>query len=376
VKLTRLFLFAAIVTLVLSQSAHAVEPVASAAKSTSPFALTIANSSKPPSPVPEGMVWIPGGEFSMGSEGKCDGKSCCSPATVADALPIHRVYVDGFWMDATDVTNARFEKFVRATGYITIAERAPTAEEFPTAPLEDLVAGSAVFTPTSGPVSLDNHYQWWSYIKGANWRHPEGPQSDIKARENYPVVQIAYPDAVAYAKWADKRLPTEAEWEFAARGSLSGKLYAWGDEFKPGGKFMANTYQGTFPVKDTGEDGFAGTSPVGSFPANGYGIYDMAGNVWQWCSDWYRPDYFKQLSEDGDVARNPQGPEMGFDPNEPAEKKRVQKGGSYLCTDQYCTRYMVGTRGKGEVNTGTNHLGFRCVMTVPKSQLSVSNAKP
>jgi formylglycine-generating enzyme len=322
------------------------------------------------------MVWIPGGEFSMGSEGKCDGKSCCSPATVADALPIHRVYVDGFWMDATDVTNARFEKFVRATGYITIAERAPTAEEFPTAPLEDLVAGSAVFTPTSGPVSLDNHYQWWSYIKGANWRHPEGPQSDIKARENYPVVQIAYPDAVAYAKWADKRLPTEAEWEFAARGSLSGKLYAWGDEFKPGGKFMANTYQGTFPVKDTGEDGFAGTSPVGSFPANGYGIYDMAGNVWQWCSDWYRPDYFKQLSEDGDVARNPQGPEMGFDPNEPAEKKRVQKGGSYLCTDQYCTRYMVGTRGKGEVNTGTNHLGFRCVMTVPKSQLSVSNAKP
>jgi sulfatase modifying factor 1 len=360
-KVTRLLPFTAIVLLVLALSAHAVDPVGSAAKETSSFAPTIPNPSKPPSAAPEGMVWIPGGEFSMGSEGKCDGKSCCSPATVADALPIHRVYVDGFWMDATDVTNAQFEKFVKATGYITIAERAPTKEEFPTAPPENLVAGSVVFTPTSGPVSLDDHYQWWSYVKGANWRHPESPQSDIKGKENYPVVQIAYPDAVAYAKWAGKRLPTEAEWEFAARGGLSGKLYAWGDEFKPGGKFMANTYQGVFPVKDTGEDGFAGTSPVGAFPANGYGLYDMAGNVWQWCSDWYRPDYFKKLAERGDVARNPQGPEMPFDPDEPTEKKRVQKGGSFLCTDQYCTRYMMGTRGKGEVNTGTNHIGFRCV---------------
>jgi formylglycine-generating enzyme required for sulfatase activity len=320
------------------------------------------NPAKAPGPAPEGMVWIPGGEFSMGSEGKCNGKSCCSPATVADALPIHRVYVDGFWMDTTDVTNAQFEKFVQATGYVTIAERAPTKEEFPTAPPENLVAGSVVFTPSSEPVSLDDHYQWWSYVKGANWQHPEGPQSDIKGKENYPVVQIAYPDAVAYAKWAGKRLPTEAEWEFAARGGLSGKLYAWGDEFKPGGKFMANTYQGQFPVKDTGEDGFAGISPVGAFPANGYGLYDMAGNVWQWCSDWYRPDYFKQLAEDGNVARNPRGPEMPFDPDEPTEKKRVQKGGSFLCTDQYCTRYMMGTRGKGEVNSGTNHIGFRCVL--------------
>jgi len=346
----------------LALGARAVDPVASAAKENPSFAPTIANPSKPPSPAPEGMAWIPGGEFSMGSEGKCDGKSCCSPATVADALPIHRVYVDGFWMDATDVTNAQFEKFVQATGYVTIAERAPTKEEFPTAPPENLVAGSVVFTPTSGPVSLDDHYQWWSYVKGANWRHPEGPQSDIKGKGNYPVVQIAYPDAVAYAKWAGKRLPTEAEWEFAARGCLSGKLYAWGDEFKPGGKFMANTYQGQFPVKDTGEDGFAGISPVGAFPANGYGLYDMAGNVWQWCSDWYRPDYFKQLAADGSVARNPQGPETPFDPDEPTEKKRVQKGGSFLCTDQYCTRYMMGTRGKGEVNSGTNHIGFRCVL--------------
>jgi sulfatase modifying factor 1 len=375
-KPLRLIALTTLAMLALALSAHAADSVASAAKEDPSFAPTIANPSKPPNPASEGMVWIPGGEFSMGSEGKCDGKSCCSPATVADALPIHRVYVDGFWMDATDVTNAEFEKFVQATGYVTIAERAPTKEEFPTAPPENLVAGSVVFTPTSEPVSLDNHFQWWSYVKGANWRHPEGPQSDIKGKENYPVVQIAYPDAVAYAKWAGKRLPTEAEWEFAARGGLSGKLYAWGDEFKPGGKFMANTYQGQFPVKDTGEDGFAGISPVGVFPANGYGLYDMAGNVWQWCSDWYRPDYFKQLAGAGNVARNPQGPEMPFDPTEPTEKKRVQKGGSFLCTDQYCTRYMVGTRGKGEVNTGTNHLGFRCALEGHRKSVSAASDEP
>jgi formylglycine-generating enzyme len=328
----------------------------------SAFAPTLPNKTPAPGPAPEGMVWIPGGEFSMGSEGKCNGLPCCSPATVADTLPVHRVYVNGFWMDATDVTNDQFEKFVKATGYKTIAEIAPTKEEFPTAPPENLVAGAVVFTPTPGPVPLDNHFQWWNYVKGANWRHPEGPRSDLKGRGNYPVVQIAYPDAVAYAKWAGKRLPTEAEWEFASRGGWSGKVYAWGDEFKPGGKWMANTYQGTFPVKDTGEDGFAGLAPVKSFPPNGYGLYDMAGNVWQWCSDWYRPDYYARLKLAGaDVARNPQGPDSSYDPSEPGEKKRVQRGGSFLCTDQYCTRYMAGTRGKGEGNTGCNHLGFRCV---------------
>ena len=328
----------------------------------SPFAPTVPNPAPAPGPAPEGMVWIPGGEFSMGSEGKCNGVSCCSPSTVADALPIHRVYVNGFWMDATDVTNDKFEQFVKATGYKTIAEIAPTKEEFPTAPPENLVAGSVVFTPTPGPVPLDNHFKWWNYVKGANWRHPTGPDSDIKGKGNYPVVHIAYPDAVAYAKWAGKRLPTEAEWEFASRGGLSGKLYDWGDEFKPGGKWMANTWQGTFPVKDTGEDGFAGLAPVKSFPPNGYGLYDMAGNVWQWCSDWYRPDYYARLKLAGvAVVRNPQGPDSSYDPSEPGEKKRVQRGGSFLCTDQYCTRYMAGTRGKGEVNTGCNHLGFRCL---------------
>jgi formylglycine-generating enzyme required for sulfatase activity len=280
-----------------------------------------------------------------------------------DARPIHRVYVDGFWMDRTEVTNDEFARFVRATGYVTVAERTPRAEDFPSAPPENLVAGSVVFRPSNLPVPLDNHYRWWDYVKGANWRHPLGPDSSIAGRENYPVVHIAYEDAEAFCNWAGKRLPTEAEWEFAARGGLSGKLYAWGDELQLDGKWMANIYQGQFPVKgkDTAEDGFAGIAPVAQFPPNGYGLFDIAGNVWEWCSDWYRPDYYAQLAAAGGVARNPTGPENPFDPAEPHEKKRVHRGGSFLCTDQYCTRYMVGTRGKGEVSTGSNHVGFRCV---------------
>jgi len=310
------------------------------------------------------MVWIPGGEFSMGSDVAND-SLCGLPGLTRDALPVHRVYVDGFWMDKTDVTNESYEKFVKATGYVTVAERTPTQEQFPTAPPENLVAGSVVFTPPEHAVELNDHYQWWAYIRGADWRHPLGPASDLKAKENYPVVHIAYEDAVAYAVWAGKRLPTEAEWEFAARGGTAGKLYTWGDELRVQGKWMANIYEGQFPIKDTGEDGFTGIAPVAQFPPNGYGLYDMAGNVWQWCGDWYRLDYYSQLAAAGEVARNPKGPDSPFDPVEPSEKKRVHRGGSFLCTDQYCTRYMVGTRGKGEVSTGSNHLGFRCVREGP-----------
>jgi sulfatase modifying factor 1 len=243
---------------------------------------------------------------------------------------------------------------------VTVAERAPTAAELPGVPAGDLVAGALVFTPPDHPVDLRDTAAWWNYVKGADWRHPLGPDSDLIGKERYPVVQVAYADAAAYAKWAGERLPTEAEWEFAARGGLKGKLYVWGDELKPGGKWMANIYEGQFPVKDTGADGFVGIAPVARFPANGYGLYDMSGNVWQWCSDWYRPDYYAQLAKDG-VARNPQGPDSSFDPEEPGAKKHVQRGGSFLCTDQYCNGYMVGTRGKGEVDTGCNHVGFRCV---------------
>ena len=321
---------------------------------------------------PTGMVWIPGGEFKMGAVVNGHG-SHEMPMASNDAEPIHPVRVDGFWMDKTVVTNAEFEKFVTATGYVTIAERKPTQEEYPDAPPENLVAGSVVFTPPDHEVPLNNHFQWWDYIKGANWRHPTGPESNIEGKGAYPVVQVGYPDAEAYAKWAGKRLPTEAEFEFAARGGLQGKTYVWGDDFKPGGKWMANTYQGTFPVKDQGGDGFVGLAPVAKFPPNGYGLYDMSGNVWQWCSDWYRPDYYQSLADKGGVTNNPQGPDTPFDPAEPNEKKRVHRGGSFLCNDQYCSRYIVGTRGKGDINTGTNHLGFRCVKPVDQKLQADAN---
>ena len=330
------------------------------------FAPTIPNKAPAPGPVPEGMVWIPGGEFSMGSTVESE-SLCGTPGLTRDALPVHRVYVDGFWMDKTEVTNEQWEKFVTTTGYRTIAEIAPTQAEFPMAPPENLVAGSTVFTPTPGPVALNNMFQWWRYQKGADWRHPDGPESSIKGREKYPVVHIAYPDAVAYAKWVGKRLPTEAEWEFAARGGRAGELYAWGNELKPRGKWMANIYEGKFPFKDSAEDGFSGIAPTAQFSPNGYGLYDVAGNVWEWVSDWYRPDTYTTLVAQGGVARNPQGPDTSFDPTEPTEKKRVHRGGSFLCTDQYCTRYMVGTRGKGEVTTASNHVGFRCVKPVSAS---------
>jgi len=321
---------------------------------------TAANTVSPPGAAPEGMVWIPGGEFSMGSDDP-RGMICGGPDAMPDARPIHRVYVDGFWMDTTEVTNEQFERFVKATGYVTVAERVPKPEDFPGAPLENLVPGAVVFKPTSEPVPLNNHFQWWEYVRGASWRHPAGPESDLKGREKHPVVHVAYEDAEAYVKWAGKRLPTEAEWEFAARGGLSSQPYAWGTELKPGGKWAANIYQGRFPMKDDAEDGFVGAAPVAQYPANGYGVYDMAGNVWEWCSDWYRPDYYETVFTTDGVARNPTGPADSFDPVEPGVPKRVHRGGSFLCTDLYCTRYMVGSRGKGELSTGSSHLGFRCV---------------
>ncbi|HKV60764.1 MAG TPA: formylglycine-generating enzyme family protein [Candidatus Acidoferrum sp.] len=335
------------------------------------FLPTIPNPVPPPGSGPQGMAWILGGEFSMGAQDSPDMNEVGMEAT-RDSRPIHRVFVDSFWMDKTDVTNQEFANFVKVTRYVTVAERAPRAEDFPGAPSENLVAGSVVFSPTDHTVPLNDHFQWWSYVSGANWRHPLGPKSDIKGKGKYPVVHIAYEDAVAYAAWAGKRLPTEAEWEFAARGGLSGKPFVWGDQFRPNGRWMANTYQGKFPIKgtDKGNDGFVGIAPVAQYPPNGYGLYDMAGNVWQWTSDWYRPDYYARLAAVGGVSRNPQGPASPFDPSEPSEKKKVQRGGSFLCTHQYCSRYIVGTRGKGEVSTGTNHLGFRCVKDISVSKRS------
>jgi formylglycine-generating enzyme required for sulfatase activity len=334
-----------------------------AAVATAPvFLSTVANAAGPPGSAPDGMVWIPGGEFSMGAADPmgADNNDVGMRAT-RDSRPIHRVYVDGFWMDRSEVTNEQFAVFVKATGYLTVAERVPRAEDFPGAPPENLVAGSVVFSNPGRPVPLNDHLQWWSYSRGANWRHPLGRDSSIAGKERFPVVHVAYEDAEAYAKWAGRRLPTEAEWEFAARGGLSGRLYPWGDDFRSDGRWMANTHQGHFPDRDAGEDAFTGIGPVAQFPPNPYGLHDVAGNVWEWVSDWYRPDYYAQLAAHSGAARNPKGPDSSFDPDEPGAPKRVMRGGSFLCTDQYCSRYMVGTRGKGEVTTGTSHLGFRTV---------------
>jgi sulfatase modifying factor 1 len=311
---------------------------------------------------PAGMKFIGGGEFSMGGVnpvGMKDG----GHEVMNDARPVHRVSVHSYYMDATEVTNKQFAAFVKVTGYITVAEQKPTKEEFPDVAEENLVAGSLVFTPPQKKVSLNNYLQWWAYVKGADWRHPQGPGSNIIGKDNYPVVQVCWQDAAAYAKWAGKRLPTEAEWEYAARGGQSGKLYAWGNEMKPGGKWMANIFEGSFPDKDMGTDGFKGLAPVKQFPANGYGLYDIAGNAWEWCADWYRSDYYQTIANNG-VTKNPQGPSDSYDPDEPGVKKKVQRGGSFLCTDQYCTRYMVGTRGKGDYRSASNHIGFRCVKDI------------
>ncbi len=295
------------------------------------------------------MVLIPGGEFWMGSD---------PPITEldhqlhinADEMPVHRVYVAPFWMDRTEVTNAQFQAFVQATGYVTDAEK-PIAEGIP--------PGSSVFRPTRGPVPLNEHLRWWKFVEGACWKHPEGPGSDIAQRMDHPVVHVSWNDALAYARWAGKRLPTEAEWEFAARGGLHRQRFCWGNEFMPDGKPMARTFQGRFPYDNTATDGFRTTAPVASYPPNGFGLYDMAGNVWEWCADWYRPDYYEMSP-----FYNPRGPDSSFDPNEPTMPKRVQRGGSFLCNFAYCSRFRPAGRGKGEPFTGTSHVGFRCVKPI------------
>ena len=311
---------------------------------------------------PLGMVWIPGSEFTMGTD---------SDLGWPDEKPTHRVCVDGFWMDETEVTNGQFRQFVEATGYVTTAEKAPILEEIlkqlppgtPPPPKEKLVPGSLVFAPTAAPVNLNDYSQWWKWTPGASWRHPEGPGSSIEDKEDHPVVHVSWNDAVAYAKWASKRLPTEAEWEFAARGGLDGKPYVWGDD-PPGfgGKWQANIWQGSFPYQNRAEDGYERTAPVKSYPPNGYGLFDMAGNVWEWCSDFYRPDLYRSRAGQG-VVVNPIGPASSFDPRHPFGSSRVQRGGSFLCSDVYCTRYLPGARGKGACDSAASHVGFRCVLS-------------
>jgi formylglycine-generating enzyme required for sulfatase activity len=312
---------------------------------------------------PAGMVWIPVGEFTMGTEDSIGWH---------DEKPAQQVRVDGFWMDETDVTNAQFSAFVEATGYVTTAEKPVDAAEIlrqlppgtPTPPKENLVPGSLVFTPTSGPVRTtgrDAHRQWWKWTPGANWRHPEGPDSTIEGREDHPVVHVSWHDAVAYANWAGKRLPTEAEWEFAARGGLDGKTYVWGNEPFSEEAPQCNCWQGEFPWKNTAADGHVHTSPVRTYSPNGYGLYDMAGNVWQWCSDWYQVDLYRERAGK-EVIDNPSGPKRSRDPRQPYTPLRCQKGGSFLCHPSYCWRYRPSARHGCSPDTGMSHVGFRCVM--------------
>lgn len=320
---------------------------------------------------PSGMVWIPGGEFTMGSD---------NSESKRDEKPPHRVKVDGFWMDATPVTNRQFKEFVDATGYVTIAEKTPTLEEImsqvppgtPPPPAELLVPASLVFKPTMGPVSLKSNRAWWEWKPGANWRHPLGPESSIEGREDHPVVQVSWFDAVAYAEWAGKRLPTEAEWEFAAYGGKNNILYVWGNEEFSEENPQINIWQGEFPYKSTKANGYMGTTPVKTYKPNPYGLYDMAGNVWQWCSDLYNVSYYADEAKK-DISLNPTGPKTSFDPDEPFAKKYVHRGGSFLCHKSYCKGYRITARMKTCPDTGLNHLGFRCVMTKDMKQKRDAN---
>lgn len=306
----------------------------------------------------ENMAWIPGGTFEMGATDR-EGRP--------DEYPAHQVTLKGFWMDRHEITNAQFAQFVAATGYLTTAERKPDWNEMkkqlpegtPKPPDSVMVPGSLVFSPPSYPVPLNNPARWWKWVPGADWKHPAGPHSSITGKENYPVVAVSWEDASAYARWAGKRLPTEAEWEFAARGGQSEQKYPWGDEDPEKGKPKANTWQGSFPDENTGWDGYNGLAPVMSFASNGYDLYDMAGNVWEWCSDWYDAGYYRSLT--GGTTADPAGPAQSNDPMQPTIPVRVIRGGSFMCNPSYCKGYRVTSRMMSSEDSGLQNLGFRCV---------------
>ncbi len=308
-----------------------------------------------------GMVLIPGGTFGMGGD---------NAQASEDEYPKHTVSVNAFYLDITEVTNAQFKKFTDATGYTTTAEQKPDWEEMKkTLPPETpkpaenlLVAAALVFKQTTAAVNLNDYSRWWVWVAGASWKHPQGPESNIAGKENYPVTQVSWYDAMAYCKWAGKRLPTEAEWEFAARGGLQNNVYPWGNEGVNEGKAKANTWEGKFPYYNEKKDGYVTAAPVKMFAANGYGLYDMAGNVWEWCSDWYDYNYYKSFN--GKTSLNPTGAAKSFDPADPATAKKVLRGGSFLCNDSYCSGYRVARRMKSSADTGLEHTGFRCVQDV------------
>ncbi len=323
-----------------------------------PVAASKMATAKSPGPSPgSGMRWVPGGTFAMGSE-----------HFYPEERPVHQVYVDGFWMDETPVTAAEFRRFVRETKYVTVAERPLDPEQYPDALPELMVPGSLVFRKTLGPVPLDDIRNWWEYVPGTSWKRPGGKGTTINGRDHHPVVQVAWEDVEAFARWAGKELPTEAEWEFAARGGLDGADFAWGDEHFPGGKTMANTWQGEFPWQNLMLDGFEGTSPVARFPANGYGLFDMTGNVWEWTSDWYTTQRAEAVEHACCVPRNPRVDlsESSYHRGHPGEQipRRVIKGGSHLCAPNYCLRYRPAARQAQAIDSATGHLGFRCIVRV------------
>lgn len=308
----------------------------------------------------EGMVWIEGGKFLMGTNEK--------EAYHVERPAFQRV-VDGFWMDATEVTNAQFLKFVEETGYVTVAERPLDWEELkkqvppgtPKPDKKDFLPGSLVFSPPAQSVSTqsNNLSLWWKWVVGANWKHPEGPESDLRGKENHPVVHVAFEDTEAYARWAGKRLPTEAEWEYAAKAGKENQRYAWGVDFKPNGQFMANTFQGVFPNSNEGRDGFLGTAPVKNFPPNPYGLYDIIGNVWEMTGDWFDAASFLRIS--GDAPALDSAVSKCYNPDNPYAMEKVIKGGSFLCADDYCINYRPSARQGHSYDSGTSNVGFRCV---------------